>query len=229
MFANTSPERITEGLARAQIHWQSSQSNVNKPVAFTIALSREAGTYGAAIARQVGDRLGWPVYDSELLRRIAEDLGVRRTLVDTIDERQRSWLEECLAALSPAPEVSEFTYFRHLMETVLSLAKIGSCVIVGRGATKALPFETTLRVRVVAPLEHRAAAVAREHGVSLAAATERVQITDRNRNRFVTSHFKMDATEPTNYDLILNAARFSVAECADLVIAALETLRAKKS
>ena len=79
---------MTEGLARAQLHWQTSQSNVKKPAAFTIALSREAGTYGAAIARQVGDRLGWPVYDSELLRRIADDLGVRRNLLDTVDERQ---------------------------------------------------------------------------------------------------------------------------------------------
>jgi cytidylate kinase len=223
MFYNTSPERMTEALANAQLHWrQANEGKAQGKAAFTIALSRESGTYGAAVARQVGERLGWPVYDSELLQRIADDLGVRRSLLDNIDERQRGWLEERLAGLFVASEVSEFAYFRHLLETILSLAKIGSCVIVGRGATKALPLATTLRVRVIAPLEHRITAVSREHGISREAAAERIQTTDRNRNRFVKDHFKMDPADPTNYDLLLNAERFTVAECADLVIAGLE-------
>ena len=105
MIINTSPERMTEALARAQLHWQQSdESRAPGKVAFTIALSREAGTYGAAVARQVGDRLSWPVYDSELLRRIADDMGVRQSLLERIDERQRGWLEECLSALSVTPK-----------------------------------------------------------------------------------------------------------------------------
>lgn len=227
-FYTTSPERMTEALARAQLHWQ--QANAGKAqgkAAFTIALSREAGTNGAAVARLVGEHLGWPVYDSELLQRIADDLGVRRSLLDNIDERQRGWLEERLAGLFVASEVSESAYFRHLMETILSLAKIGSCVIVGRGATKALPLDTTLRVRVMAPLEHRVAAVSREHGISREAALARVQTTDRNRNHFVKDHFQMDPADPANYDLLLNAERFTVEECAELVIAGLERLSSR--
>ncbi len=56
-------------------------------------------------------------------------------------------------------------------------------------------------------------------------ATARVENTDRERNRFITDHFQIDPLDPAHYDLILNAATFSCAECADLVIAALERLR----
>jgi cytidylate kinase len=143
-----------------------------------------------------------------------------------VDERRVGWLSECVASLFSVPEVTEGAYFRRLVETLLSLAAHGDCVIVGRGATIVLPFATTLRVRVVAPLKHRIEAVQREHSISVKAATTRVETKDRERNRFITSHFEIDPTDAANYDLVLNAARFSTGECADFVIAALDRLRA---
>jgi hypothetical protein len=83
MFRASSPIHLTEALLQANQHWQArhqaeqadAHSARQSAAPFTIALSREAGTYGAAMAREVGNRLGWPVYDSELLGRIAEDLA----------------------------------------------------------------------------------------------------------------------------------------------------------
>jgi cytidylate kinase len=221
-------EQATEALARAHQHWQERHgaASGSVPTAFTIAVSRETGTYGAAIARVVANRLGWPVYDRELLQRIADDMGVRRTLLESVDERQEGWLSECLARLFAVPEVNEVAYFRQLLETLLSLASHGECVIVGRGATIALPRATTLRVRVVAPLEHRIKAVQFEHSISVKEATERVETTDRERNRFIASHFHIDPTDAANYDVVVNSERFSTEECADFVIAAFDHLRA---
>jgi cytidylate kinase len=223
---NTSPARLAEALTRAQEQWHARHpTDGPAPGRFTVALSRDAGTYGAAVARAVGERLGWPVYDSELLQRIAEDLGVRRTLLESVDERHVSWLKQALEGFTSVPRVNEVKFFHRLLQTLLSLAAHGNCVIVGRGATKVLPFATALRVRLVVPLSHRVEAVAREHGISADEAARRVESTDRERRRFVRDHFQMDAEDPRNYDLILNAARFNVDECADLVIAGLELLR----
>ena len=41
-------------------------------------------------------------------------------------------------------------YVHRLIQTLLSLAAKGECVILGRGAAQALPPQTTLRVRLVA-------------------------------------------------------------------------------
>jgi cytidylate kinase len=226
----TSPEHLTEALARANQHWlqrhgDKAASEERAPAAFAIAFSRETGTYGAAIAREVGNRLGWPVYDRELLQRIADDLGVHRTLLESVDEKQRDWLSECVWGFFATPDVNETVYFRRLVETLLSLAVHGNCVIVGRGATNIMPRDTTLRVRVVAPLEHRIESVQREHKISVQDATARVENTDQERNRFIRSHFQIDASDAANYDLVVNAACFSTVECADIVIAALERLR----
>ena len=53
---------LTEALVRANQHWQLRMQRegaaAERPAsdAFTIALSREAGTYGAAVGREVGNR-----------------------------------------------------------------------------------------------------------------------------------------------------------------------------
>ena len=59
---------------------------------FTIAFSREAGSGGITVAREVGRRLNWPVFDQELMEKLAKDLNVDVSFVEDYDERRGSWL-----------------------------------------------------------------------------------------------------------------------------------------
>ncbi len=204
------------------------------PRAFTIALSREAGTRGTLVAEEVGKLLGWHVYDHELLERIAHDMGVRSTLLKSVDERQQSWLLETVQAFGTAPAksewdppVSESAYVHHLVETVLALGVHGECVVVDRGAGFILPAETTLRVRLVAPAKDRAVVLAGRLGLSAQEAAHRLGTIDRERTDFVQDHFFRDAADPHNYDLVLNASRFSVAQGAELIIEGLHRLQGR--
>jgi cytidylate kinase len=110
---------------------------------------------------------------------------------------------------------------------LLSLAAHGECVIVGRGAAQVLPAETTLRVRLVAPEEKRVEAIEQRFGISNEEAARWVEKTDAERIRFVRDHFHKDPADPRNYDLVLNSLRFSVDECADLILEALHRLQTK--
>jgi cytidylate kinase len=225
MNPTASLERMVEALGRAQRHWRERSQKTSG--AFTIALTREAGAPGTSVAREVGAKLGWPVYDHELLERIAQETGWRVNLLESVDERRRHWLLECVEALARTPTVSEGSYVRHLIETVLSLGAHGECVIVGRGAAQTLPPATTLRVRLVGPLEDRIAATSQRLAISRAEAARIVAQTDRERSTFIKDHFHKDPTDPGNYDLLINFTRWSVAECADLIVAALHRLQAR--
>jgi hypothetical protein len=226
---------MAEAMERARRHWQAQRKAeaaagvppVPSPPAFTIALSREAGANGPLVARAVGERLGWAVYDRELVQHVAADLGVRASLLESVDEKRRSWLLECLEAFAPAPAVGEGAYVRHLVETLLSLGAHGQCVIVGRGAAQVLPAAATLRVRLVGPVEDRVQAVCQKFGIAPEEATRWVESTDGERVRFVKDHFHKDPTDPRHYDLVLNSSRFSVPECADVIIEALRRLQAR--
>ncbi len=202
--------------------------------AFTIALSREVGTEGTAVAQEVGKLLGWQVYDHELVEKIAGEMGLRTALLESVDERQQSWLLETAEAFLSAPLqgdwgrlVTESGYVQHLVETVLALGVHGECVIVGRGAAFILPAATTLRVRLVGPVGERIAALSRKLGISKDEAAPKVRALDRERTDFVQDHFFKDATDPRNYDLVLNAWRLSVAHRAELIVEALHRLEAQ--
>jgi cytidylate kinase len=195
------------------------------PRALTIALSREAGTRATDIARRIGASLGWPVFDRELVERIAEDLGLRSSLLEAVDEKQASWIRETLQSLGGATAVSGPGYAKHLVTTLLSLGAHGECIIVGRGGAQVLSAATTLRVRLIAPLPQRCAVISRRLGISLDEAQRRTKQIDKERAGFVESYLHKDSVDSHNYDLILDAARFGVEASAKVIIEALEALR----
>jgi cytidylate kinase len=231
----SSPDQWAQTLEHLGRHWEEKRRAAARqregvsagPEAFTIALSREAGTQGTAIAHEVGRRLGWPVYDSELLEMIAQDMGVRTNLLASVDERRLSWVGESFETLMSIPYASEFAFIHRLVKTVLALGSHGECVIVGRGSAFILPAKSTLRVRLIAPMGFRIATIARQYGVDREAATRQLGILDRDRNAFVRDHFFKDPADPHAYDLIINVARCGIAGCAGHIIDALDRLRAR--
>src|SRR5438105_12963980 len=103
MYERTSSERMPDALVRATRHWEM-QHQMAAGVAdaaadltprFTIAISREVGAQGTTLARAIGERLRWPLYDHELVERIAQDMHVRVGLLDSGDEKRVSWIQEC--------------------------------------------------------------------------------------------------------------------------------------
>ncbi len=226
-----SPHRVAETIQHLSRFWEEKRKadagrsgELLTSRAWTIALSREAGTQGAAIGHEVGQRLSWPVYDHELLERIAQDMGTHTRLLESLDERRTSWLLETFAAFQAEPFTTEGAYVHRLVKTVLALGSQGECVIVGRGAALILPAEKTLRVRLIAPLKDRIATIQKRLGLSHEKATRQVEVMDRERNSFVRAHFAKDSTDPRNYDLILHSTRLGVAGCAQTILAALKCL-----
>lgn len=192
---------------------------------FTIAISREAGTQAGDVALEIGQRLGWHVFDHELVERVAQDMGLRTSLLDAVDEKHVGWMQETIEKLGSVPAVSETTYVLHLMQTVVTLGAHGHCIIVGRGAAHLLPQSMTLRVRLVAPLEDRVQVMSQRLGISHREAARKVEQLDRERTRFVKEYFHKDPTDPQHYDMLLNMSRISIAESAGIIIAALERLQ----
>ncbi len=232
MTVHTSSERLAAALAKTHHQWESrrlaelpSAAARPRPPAPTIAISREAGANGGAVARAIGERLGWPVYDRELVQLVADSLNVRASLLHDLDERRSNWIRECMESLGSGPDVTHGAYVHRLIETVLALAAHGECVVVGRGAAAVLPSATTLRVRLVAPREHRIAVIQERRQVSREEAARWIETTDHERSGFLREHFGVDLTNPTKCDLVLNTARFTVAQCAEVVIAALQRLQ----
>jgi cytidylate kinase len=231
MSWSNASDHVVEALIRAGQHEETrhplDQSAKPHGQEVTIALTRETGAHGRTVARAVGQELGWPVYDHELLEQIAREMKMRVDVLERVDERRRSWLLDSLEALGSGPALSESGYVHHLKQVLFSLAKKGECVIVGRGAALLLPVATTLRVRMIADRDDRIEVKRKSRGLSREAAARHVDRTDAERIRFNKEHFFKNPADPSNYDLILSTSRFTLTECSALIINALRCLQAR--
>jgi hypothetical protein len=161
-------------------------------------------------------------------------MGVRTKLLNSVDEPRQGWLGEVADTFLSAPIlppwgslVTESGYVHHLIKTVLALGVHGECVIVGRGGAFILREETTLRVRLVGPMHERVAALSHKLGISEVEAAKKVRAIDRERTDFVKDHFFKDLADPRNFDLVLNAFRFSITQIAEVIVETLHQLQAR--
>jgi cytidylate kinase len=187
------------------------------PPALTIALSREAGARGGTIARRVGRKLGWQVYDQELLEYMAQEAIVSQGVLDAPPETPAGWGEARLQQLIRDNALSEHPTLVNLARVVLALAAQGQAVLIGRGAGCILPRESTLNVRIVAPLHERIAYMGQWLRLTVEEATERVRLRDERRREFVVNNFHRDPSDVHQYDLILNSSLLGEDVCAELI------------
>jgi len=184
-----------------------------------IAISRSVTSGGKEVASGLGQRLAWPVFDKEILDVMAGDDGLRRRIYTSMDERDLSWCEETLRVLMQ-PEFLRNDYYHRLTDTILSLARQGHAVFLGRGVGQILPARCGFRVRLVASAEHCAENFARRYSVPLEQARGEVARLEKERADFVRNHFHVDVEDSKQYDLLLNMDRFSPAQAVDIIIAA---------
>jgi cytidylate kinase len=74
----------------------------------------------------------------------------------------------------------------------------------------------------VAPLGFRVRRLATTEQMSLEAAREDAEKTDRERAEFVRKNFGRDVANPLHYDLILNTGEMSMEDATEIVLRALE-------
>jgi hypothetical protein len=221
--------RISEVLDHVNHFWDTHPTTTSYAGRFTskeptvVVIDREVGTPDQEISHELGARLGWQVYDHELLEMIARQQNWPLYAIEELDERHHSWLQESFESFWGFPGVREVEFVHRLVDTITQLGEQGHCVIVGRAAEHILPREGVLRVRLIASREDRVATLARRQQVSLKEASRRLATLERTRRDFIRSHFG-NATEPSDA-LVLNTSHITVGECADLIADALQRRR----
>ncbi len=182
-----------------------------------ICISREAGAGGATIARMVGEKLGWKVYDQELVEAIAHRMGVSLDEVRSLDELAPSVVQDWLLPLREEYYAPQEAYLDHLAKLIEAVGRAGESILVGRGAGFMLPRSTTLSVRVIAPLKIRAQRLAERMGVSVRTARRAARDLDRRRVQFDRTMHRANSSDPHSYDLVLESHSLGLESSAMLV------------
>ena len=187
-----------------------------------VAISREAGAGGGAIARLVGTRLDWKVYDHELLEAIAQRMERPTDEVRALDELAPSMMQDWLLPHLEERYAPQEAYLDHLAKLVEAIGRAGDSIVVGRAAGFLLPRNETLSIRVVAPMKARSARMAERLGVSIRTARRAARDLDRRRAHFTRVMHHTDVNDPHNYDFVVDSDSLGLAMTAELIVVSIE-------
>jgi cytidylate kinase len=219
--------RSIEQIIEEQVRrWQTTRTEEKKKVEriSVITISREAGSGGNILAKRLSDQLEFDLFYQEFIHKMAESAHVSVRLLETLDEKGASVLEEWISSLVDKRHLWPDRYLQHLMKIIGTIGKHGRAVIVGRGANFVLPPEKRLSVRVIAHQETRLRNVSQEFSVSVDEARSRVLKTESDRKAFIKKYFNDDIRHPLNYDLIINTGTLSIDDAVNAVSGALSQL-----
>ena len=192
---------------------------------YVISISREFGSGGRLIGKQLAARLGIPCYDRTLILKTAEKSGLSPDFIARAEERARSRFHMSIAPIgigaptmsSHGIPVSHQAFFAQ-SDVIRELADQGPCVIVGRCSDYVLGERSNcLKVFIYADLADRVTRCAEEYHIETANMTERVKEIDRGRANYYNYYTGHNWGEMRQYDLTLNSSATGVDGAVELI------------
>jgi cytidylate kinase len=189
-----------------------------------ITLSRDFGAGGEALAAELARFLDLPIYDKEILDRVAQKTRIDKSHLEHHDEDSAERISDLLYNLVFGTAATRYDYRRALIEVVTELAK-NDCIIVGRGAHLILAGRKVFRLRVVGSRPVCGERVAAELGIGQAEAERLVFETNNKRHRSVHALFRdlydeCSLEHAANFDLVLNTDHLPPGNVAPAVLIA---------
>jgi cytidylate kinase len=191
--------------------------NFSKPF---ITIAREPGSGGAPIARLVAKKLGFKCVDEEIIEEIAHSTRKRKSVIQAIDEKNRSALQDMVHSMLNTEYIDDLKYVTELVKVILTYAHQGNVVILGRGANFITPFPKGLHVNITSPYAVRVKRAMEHESLSDEAAKQVIAKVEKERKMFVKQYLKKDLTKSNAYDLTINTTYFNINEAADVIVEA---------
>ena len=196
-----------------------------------VTVSNQYGAGAIDIAQRAAAQLGYRVIDQELPVVVAKRLNTSPDAVSASEDASRNLGERLISGLELAtPEISltsrEQPSFardclREVQAAVREFAVQGNVIIIGRAAFAILGRRhDVLRVFMHAPAEWRIARIIDSLHVSEQQATAEVERIDRARRAYVREYYQTEWTNPENYDLAIDTARYGPGASAALIASA---------
>ena len=189
-----------------------------------ITISREFGSGGRTIGREVANRLGIPFYDKELVDQVALESGFAPQFVEEHGEHSpgKGLLSYAFAPQGIPGVMNGFSTADFLWNiqcsVILQLAEKGPCVIVGRNADYILKDrEDVLHVYIHADMDFREHRIVRLYGDSEKSPQARLQEKDRRRRANYQHYTGRSWGQAQNYDVCLCSSSLGVEKCVDII------------
>lgn len=189
-----------------------------------ITVSRQFGSGGRSIAKEVAKALGYDYYDSELVEKVANETGFDPSYIADAGEYApgRSILSYALSSSTPHTAGNHMSASDYLWTTqsriITELAEKGNCVIVGRCADFILrDREDCLNVFIHAKDDYRAKRIVELYGVRDKSPLKRLEEKDAKRKVNYKYFTGREWGSIENYHISLDSSALGSEACVKII------------
>lgn len=180
-----------------------------------ITVSRQFGSGGRTIAREIARRLNIPCYDHELIEKVEKDSGFTKEYINENGESSSTGLLTSMFGTSFGRDL----VWTSQCKVICRLAAEGPCVIVGRCADYVLRDRTDLlKVFIHADLNKRAERIVSVYGERDVAPKKLIKEKDKRRASYYSYYTDVEWGIASNYDISLDSGKFGIDKCVDIIV-----------
>ena len=198
------------------------------PKDLVIVIGRQFGSGGRRIGKKLAKKLGISYYDSELLPKAAQRLGMNPEIFREHEEKKPSVLHTLMQGLYGIADnfhsvpMNGETIYKEQSKVIKDLCSQGPCVIVGRTADYIMRENPNIvSVFLHSPVEYRAKAIV-ERGESrdIQSAIDLAKRRDKERESYYNYFTCGDNWgRSSNYHLSIDTSRINEDTVADIILA----------
>ncbi|MBO4585979.1 MAG: cytidylate kinase-like family protein [Bacteroidales bacterium] len=188
-----------------------------------INIGRSFGSGGGFVGKAIGKKLGIPVYDNELISKVAEENGYSKGLFAQSEEKLSlfsisSFFASGRLSYMDSGYVNDNVMFKIQSDVIRSIAQKGDAVIIGRCADYILRDFKCLNVFVSAPMEYRIKRLIESEGIDAEAAEALMRRKDRTRETYYNYYTFGNWGQASNYNLCVDSSVLGIEGTADYII-----------
>ena len=180
-----------------------------------ITVSRQFGSGGRTVAREVARRLNIPCYDHELIEKVQKDSGFTKEYINENGESSPTGILTTMFGTSFGRDL----VWTSQCKVICRLAKEGPCVIVGRCADFVLREKAELlKVFIHSDFKTRTERIMSTYKEGKASSEKRIKEWDKRKAAYYRYYTDMEWGVATNYDISLDSGKIGIDKCVEIIV-----------
>ncbi len=189
---------------------------------YVITISREYGSGGRAIGKNIAKALNIPYYDTELIHMFAEKSGYTEEFVKNNEEQMSKFQYNLYSWYTPSiseRDISQVEQLFHIEKKVIhEIASKSSCVIVGRLANFILgDRDNTFHIFISSDQDSKIRRIMERDGLSLEDAQKKSLKVDKERATHCRYFTHREWGKVDNYDITIKSSRYGIERTSSIL------------
>lgn len=186
---------------------------------YVITISRQFGSMGRTIAKQMAEELDIPFYDRDIVEETAKRMGLPVSVISAKEENANSIYFKRQYPLGMGVSNMQDEIFSIQKNIIEDMAKKESCIIVGRCAESILADrDNRFNVYIYASYEKRLENCTKILKMDEKVARKMIREVDRSRELYHRRYCPEYVDAFSNRDLLIDSGRFGIDQTAKILV-----------